>query len=100
MKSKFSRSPLFLAGGFLGGFSHLTGLLNLDDGLDDANYEDVNIPSLNRRERERTSNGLSHVTDGETSKRWVVGESLDTHWLGWHHLDDRSLIGELATKRG
>ena len=31
---------------------------------------------------------MTHITDGETSKRWVVGEGLDTHGLGWHHLDD------------
>ena len=30
---------------------------------------------------------LSHVADGETSQRWVVGESLDAHGLGRHHLD-------------
>jgi len=36
---------------------------------------------------------LSHVTDSETSKRGVVGESLDTHWLGWNHLDDGSVTG-------
>lgn len=31
---------------------------------------------------------LSHVTDGETSQRWVIGESLNTHWLGGNHLDN------------
>ena len=34
---------------------------------------------------------LSHVTHGKTSQRWVVGESLNTHWLGWDHLDDSSI---------
>lgn len=43
----------------------------LDDGLDDTD-----------------SDGLTHVTDGETSKWWVVGEGLNAHWLGWLHLDD------------
>src|SRR4051812_15172720 len=31
---------------------------------------------------------LSHITDGETSKRRVVSEGLNTHGLGWNHLDD------------
>jgi len=34
---------------------------------------------------------LSHVTDGETTKWWVLSESLNTHWLGWNHLDDGSI---------
>jgi len=49
-------------------------LVLLDDGLDDTD-----------------SDGLSHVTDGETSERWVVSESLNTHWLGWNHLDNGSI---------
>lgn len=55
-------------------FGDLAGLLDFDDGFDDAD-----------------GNGLSHVTDGETSKGWVVGESLDAHWLGGNHLDDGSV---------
>ncbi|KAH3667230.1 hypothetical protein OGAPHI_002879 [Ogataea philodendri] len=39
------------------------------------------------------SNGLSHVSDGKSSKRWVLGEGLNTHWLGWDHLDDSSITG-------
>ncbi len=35
--------------------------------------------------------GLPHITDSETSKRRIVGESLNTHWLGWNHLDDGSI---------
>jgi len=60
----------------LRGFGDFTGalLVALDNGLDDTD-----------------SDGLSHVTDGETTEWWVVGESLDTHWLGWHHLDDGSV---------
>lgn len=38
-------------------------------------------------------NSLAHVTDGETSKRWVVSEGLNTHWLGWNHLDDGGVTG-------
>lgn len=34
------------------------------------------------------SDGLTHVTDGETTQRRVVGESLNTHGLGGNHLDD------------
>lgn len=34
------------------------------------------------------SDGLTHVTDGETTQRGVVGESLDTHGLGGNHLDN------------
>jgi len=51
-----------------------TTLVGFGDRLDDTN-----------------SNGLSHVTNGETTKRWVVSESLDTHGLGWNHLDDGSI---------
>jgi hypothetical protein len=32
--------------------------------------------------------GLTHVTDGETAQRRVVGESLNAHGLGGNHLDD------------
>lgn len=34
------------------------------------------------------SDGLTHVTDGETTERRVLGESLDAHGLGGDHLDD------------
>jgi hypothetical protein len=34
------------------------------------------------------SDGLTHVTDGETTQRRVVGESLNAHGLGGNHLDD------------
>jgi len=34
---------------------------------------------------------LSHVANGETSKRWVISEGLNTHGLGWNHLDDGSI---------
>jgi hypothetical protein len=32
--------------------------------------------------------GLTHVTDGETTQGRVVGESLNAHGLGGNHLDD------------
>jgi len=57
-----------------GSLGNLSGLVNLDDGLDDTD-----------------SDGLTHVTDGETTKWWVVGERLNAHRLGWQHLDDGSI---------
>lgn len=54
--------------------SDKTYLVDLDDGLDDTD-----------------SDGLTHVTDGEAAKWWVLGESLNAHWLGWNHLDDGSI---------
>jgi len=35
--------------------------------------------------------GLTHITDGETTKRSVLGECLHTHGLGWNHLADGGL---------
>jgi len=61
---------LFL-GSLDGGLGDLAGLVNLDDRLDDTD-----------------GNGLTHVTDGKTTKWWVVGKGLDAHWLGWNHLDN------------
>jgi hypothetical protein len=36
-------------------------------------------------------NSLSHVTNSETSERRIISESLNTHWLGWNHLNDSSV---------
>jgi len=55
---------------------NLSGLVNLDNRLDDTD-----------------SDGLSHITYGETSKRGVLSESLDTHGLGRLHLYDSSVTG-------
>jgi hypothetical protein len=44
--------------------------------------------SLGNRLDDTDSNGLSHVTDGETTKRWIVGEGFNTHGLGRNHFDD------------
>ena len=49
-------------------------LLRLHDTLDDTD-----------------SNGLTHVTNGETSKRRVVSESFHAHRLAGNHLDDASV---------
>jgi len=35
--------------------------------------------------------GLTHITDGKTSKRGVVSESLNAHWLRWNHLYDSGI---------
>jgi len=67
-------SPLFLTSGLLSGLGDLSGLFRLLDALDDTD-----------------SDSLTHVTDGETTKRWVVGESFDAHGLGWDHLYDSSV---------
>lgn len=66
---------------FLGGLGSGLGDLasggsGLVDGLDDTD-----------------SDGLSHVTDGETTQGRVVGESLNAHGLGGNHLDDGRVTG-------
>ena len=57
------------------------------------------LVSLGNALDDTDSDGLTHVTDGETTERWVVSESLNTHWLGWNHLDDGSItrLDELGT---
>jgi len=74
VETVFNLSDLFLAS-LLGGFGCLTtGSVRFFDGLDNTD-----------------SNSLSHVTDGESTKWWVGGESFNAHWLGWGHLDDSSI---------
>jgi len=66
---------LFLTGLYSGlGDLASTTLVGLDGGLDDTD-----------------SDGLTHVTDGETTKRRVVSESLNAHGLRGNHLDDGSV---------
>jgi len=69
---------LLFLGSLLSGLGDLAGttLLRLGNGFDDTD-----------------GHGLTHVTNGETSKRWVVGESLNAHGLGWYHFDDGSVTG-------
>ena len=55
-------------------FSSFFGLL-FGDFLDDSN-----------------SDGLFHISDGESSEGWVLGEGLNAHWLGWVHNDDGGLV--------
>jgi len=37
--------------------------------------------------------GLTHVSDGETTERGIGGEGLDNHGLGWHELDHSGILG-------
>lgn len=69
------RERLFL-GSLLGGLGDLASLVDLGDGLDDTD-----------------GNGLTHVTDGETTERRVVSEGLNAHGLGGNHLDDGGVTG-------
>jgi hypothetical protein len=71
VRESWRRNRLFL-GSLGGGLGDLGGTTSgLLDGLDDTD-----------------SDGLTHVTDGETAQRRVVGESLNAHGLGGNHLDD------------
>jgi len=72
----------FLAG-LLSGLGGLARGIGFIDGLDDTDGD-----------------GLSHVSDGESSKWWVLREGLDAHWLGGGHEDDGGitrldLLGEV-----
>ncbi|GAO48339.1 hypothetical protein G7K_2513-t1 [Saitoella complicata NRRL Y-17804] len=59
----------------LGSLGNLTGTgSGLLNGLDDTD-----------------SDGLTHVTDSETTEGRVLSESLNTHGLGGNHLDDSSI---------
>ena len=69
MANELNRLFLASLGSRLGDLTGTTsGLL---DGLDDTD-----------------SDGLTHVTDGETAQRGVLGERLNAHGLGGNHLDD------------
>ena len=43
---------------------------------------------------------MPHVADGKATERWVFGEGLDAHRLGWNHLDDGSVTGLDELRRG
>ena len=68
------RNSLFLSSGLLCGLGDFAGLFSLFDALDDT-----------------YCNGLTHITDSESTERRIIGESFDTHWLGGNHLDDSSV---------
>jgi len=77
-----TRQRSFLAG-LGGGLGGLASSLRFLDGLDDTDGD-----------------GLSHVSDGESSKWWVLREGLDAHRLGGGHEDDGGitrldLLGEV-----
>jgi hypothetical protein len=54
--------------------SSLDSLLDLLNRLDDAD-----------------SDGLSHVSDSESTKWWVLVVTLDAHGLAWDELDNGSI---------
>jgi len=60
----------------LGGLGGLSSLLLTSDLLDDTD-----------------SDGLAHISDGETTERSVGGESLDNHGLGWDELNHGGVLG-------
>ena len=35
--------------------------------------------------------GLLHVSNGESSERWVLSKDFNGHWLGWDKLDHGSI---------
>jgi len=67
---------LLLLTGFGGRFSGLTCNIHLVDGFDDTD-----------------GNGLSHISDGESSKWGVLAESFDAHWLTWFEFDNGGITG-------
>jgi hypothetical protein len=69
-----SRDHLFLASLDSGLGDLALALVDLDHGLDDTD-----------------SDSLTHVTDGEATKRWVVSEGLNAHGLAGNHLDDSGI---------
>jgi hypothetical protein len=55
--------------------------LGLDRGIEFDSLDNTN------------GNSLSHISDSESSQRWVFSESLNAHWLGWLKLDDAGITG-------
>jgi hypothetical protein len=76
--------------GSLGDLASTT-LVGLDHGLDDTVEVLAKFSKVRDDGNSPNSNGLSHVTNGESTKRWVVGEGLNAHGLRWNHLDDGSI---------
>ena len=75
--------------GIISSENHLF-LTSLGGGLSDlASATSVLLNGLD----DTDSDGLTHVTDGETTERGVVGEGLNTHGLGGNHLDDSGITG-------
>jgi len=73
-KKSSHKGNLFL-GSLLGGLGDLAStLVSLDDGLDDTDGD-----------------GLTHITDGETTEGRILSEGLNAHRLGGNHLDDSGI---------
>jgi hypothetical protein len=58
-----------------------------------GDFASTALLSLGNRLDDTDSDGLSHVTDSEATKGWVVSESLNAHGLGRNHLDDSCVTG-------
>jgi len=67
---------LLLLGGLLCSLGDLATLLGLLDGFDDTD-----------------SNGLPHITDGETTERGILVVGLYTHGLTWNELGNAGITG-------
>jgi len=59
-----------------GRFGCLAGRVRLVNALDDTDGD-----------------SLSHVTHGESSEGWVLGEGLHAHWLRWGHQNNGGITG-------
>lgn len=84
---------LFLCTSLDSGLGDLASLVRLLNALDNTDSDcKVVSKSMNLEEvLGGVNTSLSHVTNGETSKRRVVSEGLNTHRLGWNHLHDGSI---------
>jgi len=58
----------------LSGFGGLSSVFLLDDFLDNTD-----------------GNSLFHISDGESSKRWVLIEGFNAHWFLWNQSDHSSI---------
>jgi hypothetical protein len=65
-------------------------LASLDSGLGDLA---TSLVGLGNALDDTDSDGLTHVTDSETTERWVISEGLNTHRLAGNHLDDSGITG-------
>jgi len=64
-------------------FGHLGSPINFGNGFDDLEHENE-LLMINIQARVSTytdGDGLTHITDGETAKRRILGESLNAHGL-------------------
>jgi len=54
-------------------------------------FLDILLLLLNGFLDDTDSNGLLHISNGESTKWWELVESLNNHWLGWGHSDDSGI---------